>query len=93
MLSETVRLFQMILAACLCVARASYYAGPPAHIALSPDGKYVLDTPEVAHAKAAHLAAHAQASSSHGAWAPAAGYLAGPAYGSGGYGAPAAGTI
>ncbi|XP_026740686.1 pupal cuticle protein-like [Trichoplusia ni] len=84
----------IILAATLCLAQASFYAGPPAPIQLSPDGKYVLDTPEVAHAKAAHAAAHAQASTSHGAWAPAGGYIAGPAYGAGGhYGAPAAGLI
>ncbi|XP_059050205.1 pupal cuticle protein-like [Achroia grisella] len=84
----------IILAATLCLAQASYYAGPPAHIQLSPDGKYVLDTPEVAHAKQAHYAAHAQASSAHGAWAPAAGYLGAPAaYAAGHYGAPAAGLL
>ncbi|XP_026755065.1 pupal cuticle protein-like [Galleria mellonella] len=84
----------IILAATLCLAQASYYAGPPAHIQLSPDGKYVLDTPEVAHAKAAHYAAHAQASTAHGAWAPAAGYLGAPAaYAAGHYGAPAAGLL
>ncbi|CAG9559113.1 unnamed protein product [Danaus chrysippus] len=82
----------IILAASLCLAHASYYAGPPAPIQLSHDGKYVLDTPEVAHAKAAHLAAHAQASTAHGAWAPSAGYIAGPVYGDAGhYGAPGAG--
>ncbi|XP_047538434.1 pupal cuticle protein-like [Vanessa atalanta] len=83
----------IILAASFCLAQASFYPGPPAHIQLSPDGKYVLDTPEVAHAKASHLAAHAQASSAHGAWAPAGpAYIAGPAYGDGGhYGAPGAG--
>ncbi|XP_072934417.1 pupal cuticle protein-like [Epargyreus clarus] len=85
----------IVLAASLCFAQASFYPGPPAHIQLSPDGKYVLDTPEVAHAKAAHYAAHAQASTAHGAWAPAAGaYLAGPGYAAGAhYGAPAAGLI
>lgn len=84
----------IILAATLCLAQASYYAGPPAHVQLSPDGKFLLDTPEVAHAKAAHAAAHAQASTSHGAWAPAGGYIAGPAYGAGAhYGAPAAGLL
>lgn len=85
----------IVLAATLCLAQASYYAGHlPAPVQLSPDGKYVLDTPEVAHAKAAHAAAHAQASTAHGAWAPAAGYLAGPAYGAGAhYGAPAAGLL
>lgn len=88
-------LLQIIFAATLCLAKASFYAHAPAPIQLSPDGKYVLDTPEVAHAKAAHLAAHAQAATtSHGAWAPAHGY-AGPAYGAGHYdghyGAPAAG--
>lgn len=61
---------------------------------LSPDGKYLLDTPEVAHAKAAHLQALAQASTGHGAWAPAAPHgWAGPGYAAGAhYGAPAAGT-
>ncbi|XP_013189582.2 pupal cuticle protein [Amyelois transitella] len=85
----------IILAATLCLAQASYYAGPPAHVQLSPDGKYLLDTPEVAHAKAAHIAAHAQASSMHGAWAPAGGaYLGAPAaYAAGHYGAPAAGLL
>ncbi|CAG9791472.1 unnamed protein product [Diatraea saccharalis] len=85
----------IILAASLCMAQASFYPGPPAHIQLSPDGKYVLDTPEVAHAKAAHFAAHAQASTVHGAWAPAAaGILGGHGgYAAGHYGAPAAGLI
>ncbi|NP_001166748.1 pupal cuticle protein-like [Bombyx mandarina] len=77
----------VILAATLCLAQASYYLGAPAPIQLSPDGKYVLDTPEVAHAKAAHLAAHAQASTSHGAWSPGYGGYASDAH----YGAPAAG--
>ncbi|XP_075983540.1 pupal cuticle protein-like [Anticarsia gemmatalis] len=84
----------IILAATLCLAQASFYAGPPAHIQLSPDGKFLLDTPEVAHAKAAHAAAHAQASTAHGAWAPAGGYIAGPAYGAGAhYGAPGVGLL
>lgn len=91
----------IVLAASLCLAQASHYPGPPAHIQLSSDGKFLLDTPEVAHAKAAHLAAHAQASTVHGAWAPAGGYLAGPGgyggghggYAAGHYGAPAAGLI
>ncbi|KPJ20334.1 Pupal cuticle protein [Papilio machaon] len=81
----------IILATALCVAQASFYAGAPAPIQLSPDGKYVLDTPEVAHAKAAHYAAHAQASTSQGAWAPAASYHGAPAYAAGAhYGAPGA---
>ncbi|CAH2052113.1 unnamed protein product, partial [Iphiclides podalirius] len=84
----------VILAATLCLAQGSLYAGAPAPVQLSPDGKYVLDTPEVAHAKAAHYAAHAQASSSHGAWAPAAGYLGAPAYAAAShYGAPGAGLF
>lgn len=97
----------IFLAASLCLAQASYYAGAHAPVQLSPDGKYVLDTPEVAHAKAAHYAAHAQASSGHGAWAPSAGYLgagysAGAGYGAGagysagahyGDGAPGAGLL
>ncbi|GBP94806.1 Pupal cuticle protein [Eumeta japonica] len=84
----------IILATSFCLASASFYAGPPAHIQLSPDGKYVQDTPEVAHAKAAHLAAHAQAATSgHGAWAPAP-WSGAAAYGAGAhYGAPAAGLI
>ncbi|KPI98919.1 Pupal cuticle protein [Papilio xuthus] len=91
---RTWKLYRIILAAALCVAQASFYAGAPAPIQLSPDGKYVLDTPEVAHAKAAHYAAHAQASTSHGAWAPAAGYLGAPAYAAGAhYGAPGAGLF
>lgn len=85
----------IILAASLCLAHASYYAGPPAPIQLSPDGKYVLDTPEVAHAKAAHAAAHAQAATgAHGAWAPSAGYLGAASYAPAAhYGAPAAGLL
>ncbi|KAJ2942789.1 hypothetical protein O0L34_g14976 [Tuta absoluta] len=80
----------IIFAATICLAKASWYAHAPAPIQLSPDGKHVLDTPEVAHAKAAHLAAHAQASTAHGAWAP--GYAqAGPGYAVGHYGAPGAG--
>lgn len=42
----------------------------PANIALSADGKYVLDTPEVAQARAAHLAAYAGLQG-HAAPAPA----------------------
>ncbi|CAG9104101.1 hypothetical protein JYU34_012134 [Plutella xylostella] len=77
----------IILAASLCLAHASYYAGPPAHVQLSPDGKFLLDTPEVAHAKAAHLAALAQASTGHGAWAPGPhAYAAGEHYGAPGAG-------
>lgn len=83
-------MFQIIFAATLCLAQASYYAAAPAHIQLSPDGKYLLDTPEVAHAKQAHLAAHAQASTGHAAWAPA-GYLGGGYAAGEHYGAPAAG--
>lgn len=52
--------------ACLalaCGAHASQgWAGPPANIALSQDGRNILDTPEVAQARAAHLAALNQAS-------------------------------
>lgn len=49
------------------------YTGPPAHIELTHDGKNIKDTPEVAHAKAAHLAAVAAASQKgygygHGSW-------------------------
>ncbi|XP_075983419.1 pupal cuticle protein-like [Anticarsia gemmatalis] len=56
----------MIIVACLalaCGAQASQgWAGPPANIALSQDGRNILDTPEVAQARAAHLAALNQAS-------------------------------
>ncbi|XP_073948378.1 pupal cuticle protein-like [Choristoneura fumiferana] len=56
----------MIIVACLalaCGAQASQgWAGPPANIALSQDGRNILDTPEVAQARAAHLSALQQAS-------------------------------
>lgn len=54
----------MIVVACLalaCGAHASGWAGPPANIALSQDGRNILDTPEVAQARAAHIAALQQA--------------------------------
>ncbi|CAB3220489.1 unnamed protein product [Arctia plantaginis] len=55
----------MIIVACLalaCGAQASQgWAGPPANIALSQDGRNILDTPEVAQARAAHLSALNQA--------------------------------
>lgn len=38
------------------------------HVQLTPDGKYLKDTPEVAHAKAAHLAAKAAAVHGPGWW-------------------------
>lgn len=45
-----------------CGAHASQgWAGPPANIALSQDGRNILDTPEVAQARAAHLSALNQA--------------------------------
>lgn len=44
-----------------CGAHASGWAGPPANIALSQDGRNILDTPEVAQARAAHIAALQQA--------------------------------
>ncbi|XP_077288021.1 uncharacterized protein LOC143912603 [Arctopsyche grandis] len=37
------------------------WTGPPAHIELTHDGKFLKDTPEVSHAKAAHAAAFAAA--------------------------------
>lgn len=40
--------------------------GPLAHIELTHDGKYVRDTPEVAHARAEHLSAHAHAHHGYG---------------------------
>lgn len=55
----------MIVVACLalaCGAHASGWAGPPANIALSQDGRNILDTPEVAQARAAHISALQQAS-------------------------------
>lgn len=67
--------FQIVLAATLCLAHASWLPAP------------VQDTPEVAHAKAAHLAAHAQASTGHAAFAP----YGHAGYGGAHYGAPAAG--
>lgn len=54
----------MIVVACLalaCGAHASGWVGPPANIALSQDGRNILDTPEVAQARAAHLSALQQA--------------------------------
>ncbi|CAG9559082.1 unnamed protein product [Danaus chrysippus] len=58
----------MIAVACLalaCGAHASGWVGPPANIALSQDGRNILDTPEVAQARAAHLAALNQAAQSN----------------------------
>ncbi|XP_041971636.1 pupal cuticle protein-like [Aricia agestis] len=58
----------MIVAACLalaCGAHASGWQGPPANIALSQDGRNILDTPEVAQARAAHLSALQQAAQSN----------------------------
>ncbi|CAG5044319.1 unnamed protein product [Parnassius apollo] len=55
----------MIVVACLalaCGTHASGWAGPPANIALSQDGRNILDTPEVAQARAAHIAALQKAS-------------------------------
>lgn len=54
----------MIVVACLalaCGAHASGWTGPPANIALSQDGRNILDTPEVAQARASHIAALQQA--------------------------------
>lgn len=39
----------------------SYRYAPAAPVALTPDGQFLLDTPEVAAAKADHFAAHAKA--------------------------------
>ncbi|XP_026501322.2 pupal cuticle protein-like [Vanessa tameamea] len=55
----------MIVVACLalaCGAHASGWTGPPANIALSQDGRNILDTPEVAQARSAHYAALQKAS-------------------------------
>lgn len=52
------------------VAWAGHGAWAHGAAPLGPDGR-VVDTPEVAHAKAAHLAAKA-AAGGHGAWGPAA---------------------
>lgn len=57
-------LFQ-IVAVCLalaCGAHGSGWQGPPANIALSQDGRNILDTPEVAQARSAHLSALQRAS-------------------------------
>lgn len=64
-LTKSWSLCLQIAVACLalaCGAHASGWAGPPANIALSQDGRNILDTPEVAQARAAHLAALNQAS-------------------------------
>lgn len=54
--------YVVALFALVCSANASGWQGPPANIALSNDGRNILDTPEVASAKAAHIAALQQAS-------------------------------
>lgn len=53
-----------IVVACLALACGAHagWAGPPANIALSQDGRNILDTPEVAQARAAHISALQQAS-------------------------------
>ncbi|VVC95890.1 pupal cuticle protein-like [Leptidea sinapis] len=51
----------VVCLALACGAHASGWAGPPANIALSQDGRNILDTPEVAQARAAHLSALQQA--------------------------------
>ncbi|GBP90246.1 Pupal cuticle protein [Eumeta japonica] len=55
----------VLVAVVVAQARASGWTGPPANIALSQDGRNILDTPEVAHARAAHLAALQQAASNN----------------------------
>ncbi|XP_049879179.1 pupal cuticle protein-like [Pectinophora gossypiella] len=56
----------MIVAACLALACGAHanggWTGPPANIALSQDGRNILDTPEVAQARAAHISALQRAS-------------------------------
>jgi len=62
-------------------AHVGYYHGPPAPLA--HDGR-VIDTPEVAHAKKAHLAAHAAEAAKtahHGGYLADGGYYAGHAAG------------
>lgn len=51
--------YLQIVIACLALACGAHagWAGPPANIALSQDGRNILDTPEVAQARAAHYAA------------------------------------
>ncbi|XP_023943843.1 pupal cuticle protein [Bicyclus anynana] len=51
----------MIVVSCLVLAAQAGWVGPPANIALSQDGRNILDTPEVAQARAAHLSALQQA--------------------------------
>ncbi|KAI5635501.1 pupal cuticle protein [Phthorimaea operculella] len=55
----------LVVVSCLALAAGAHasqgWAGPPANIALSNDGRNILDTPEVAQARAAHLAALQQA--------------------------------
>ncbi|XP_072934487.1 pupal cuticle protein-like [Epargyreus clarus] len=53
--------FLVVVLAVVCGAHASGWVGPPANIALSQDGRNILDTPEVAQARAAHLSALQQA--------------------------------
>ncbi len=63
-----------------------YYPGPPAYgphggaAPLGPDGR-VIDTPEVAHAKSAHLAALAEAAARAPKGGPYAAYPDGPSPG------------
>uniref|UniRef100_A0A8D8XLQ3 Cuticle protein n=1 Tax=Cacopsylla melanoneura TaxID=428564 RepID=A0A8D8XLQ3_9HEMI len=63
---------------------AGYAHAPPADIKVLPSG-YLADTPEVAHAKAAHLAEKAKVASKAAYYAPAP--YAAPAYAP--YAAPA----
>ncbi|XP_045771123.1 pupal cuticle protein-like [Maniola jurtina] len=53
-----------MIVACLALACGAHagWVGPPANIALSQDGRNILDTPEVAQARAAQLAALQKAS-------------------------------
>ncbi|KAI5737000.1 hypothetical protein M8J76_009234 [Diaphorina citri] len=68
-------------------AYAGAYAHAPADIKVLPNG-FLADTPEVAHAKAAHLAEKAKVASK-AAYAPAPYAYAAPAYAPVAYAAPA----
>ncbi|KAI5736822.1 hypothetical protein M8J76_007502 [Diaphorina citri] len=72
-------------------AYSGAYAHAPAPVTVLPSG-FLADTPEVAHAKAAHLAEKAKVASSVAYAAPAPYAYAAPAYAPYAYAAPYAGA-
>ncbi|KAI5737819.1 hypothetical protein M8J76_017106 [Diaphorina citri] len=66
----------------------AYAYDPPAPIVVKSDG-FLADTPDVAHAKAAHLTAKAEVAAKAAAYAPAPYAYAAPAYAPYAYAAPA----